>query len=119
VKLQHYSGPVNPRQFVSDPAKAVGLLPRRTIIAGTPLTEDMLQAPLDVQRGALVSVIVQNGAAHLEAQGIAEQSGRLGDVISVKNPKSEQPFRARVIKTGTVIVVPGGPVGLVSQGPSL
>lgn len=119
VKVQHYSGPANTARFISNTAKAVGLLPRRLIIAGTPLTDDMLQAPLEVERGALVSVIVQNGAAHLEAQGVAEQSGRLGDVISVKNPKSEQPFRARIIKTGTVVVVPGGPVGLVSQGPPL
>ena len=119
VKVQHYSGPANTRRFFSDTANAVGLLPRRSIIAGTPLTDDMLQAPLEVERGALVSVIVQNGAAHIEAQGLAEQSGRIGDVISVKNPKSEQPFRARIIKTGTVVVVPGGPVGLVSQGPSL
>jgi flagella basal body P-ring formation protein FlgA len=119
VKVQHYSGPPNNRHFVSDPAKVVGSLPRRSILAGTPLTDDMLQAPLDVERGELVSVIVQNGAAHLEAQGIAEQSGRCGDVISVKNPKSEQAFRARIIKTDTVLVVPGGPFGLVSQGASL
>lgn len=119
VKIQHYSGPPDAHHFLSDPAKAVGSLPRRTILAGTPLTNDMLQAPLDVERGELVSVIVQNGAAHLEAQGIAEQSGRCGDVISVKNPKSEQAFRARIIKNDTVLVVPGGPVGLVPGGASL
>jgi flagella basal body P-ring formation protein FlgA len=119
VKLQHYSGPPGTHHFISDSAHAIGSLPRRTILAGTPLTGDMLQAPLDVERGAIVSVVVQDGAAHLEAQGIAEQSGRCGDVISVKNEKTAQAFRARIIEADTVLVVPGGPAGLVPEGAPL
>ena len=117
--MQHYSGPANTARFISNTAKAVGLLPRRSIIAGTPLTDDMLQAPLEVERGALVSVIVQNGAAHLEAQGVAEQSGRLGDVISVKNPKERTAVSSPDYQDRNGCCRSWRPRWIVSQGPPL
>lgn len=115
LQLTNYSGPLSSRVFLMDPSKAIGAIPRRSIPAGSALTEDMIQKPFDVERGAVVNVIVQSGAAHVEAQGIAEQSGHRGDIISVKNPKSARPFRARITESGTVIVVPGGLIELVPE----
>ncbi|MBV8071936.1 MAG: flagellar basal body P-ring formation protein FlgA [Acidobacteriaceae bacterium] len=119
IEAKSVAGPLTNRAFLADPEKAVGAVPRRSIAAGTPITDDMIDRPLDVQRGDWVNVIVQNGAARLEAQGIAQQSGRCGDIISVKNPKSARAFRARVTKTGMVTVVPGGPVEIVTEQSSL
>ncbi len=115
IKLDDYEGPVRREKFLVDPAQAEGLLIRRPVTAGTPLTEDMLESPRDVNRGDVVSAIVQTGAARIEVQGVAESDGRKGQVISVRNPRSGRSFRGRIEEKGTVVVVPGGQFGLVVE----
>ena len=83
--------------------------------AGAPLLESMLEPPREVNRGDVVNAIVQNGAARLDVQAVAEDSGRKGQIISVRNPRSGRSFQARVEEKGTVVVVPGGQYGLVVE----
>ncbi len=115
LKIENYQGPVRREKYVIDPDQAEGLLLRRPVTAGTALTEDMLEAPRDVNRGDIVSAIVQTGAARLEVQGVAENDGRKGQVISVRNPRSGRTFHARIEDKGIVVVVPGGQYGLVVE----
>lgn len=115
IKLESYQGPVRREKYLIDPAQAEGLLLRRPVTAGTALTEDMLEAPQDVNRGDLVSAIVQTGAARIEVQGVAESDGRKGQVISVRNPRSGRSFHARIEDKGLVVVVPGGQFGLAVE----
>ncbi len=115
IKLENYQGPVRRERYLIDPAQAEGLLLRRPVTAGTALTEDMLEAPREVNRGDLVSAIVQTGAARIEVQGVAEADGRKGQVISVRNPRSGRSFHARIEDKGLVVVVPGGQFGLAVE----
>ncbi len=91
------------------------MLLRRPVANGSSLTDDMLDSPPAVQRGEVVNAIVQTGAARLEVQAVAENDGRLGQIISVRNPRSGRSFHARVEEKGTVVVVPGGQFGLVVE----
>jgi flagella basal body P-ring formation protein FlgA len=115
LKSETYEGPVPREHYLSDTAQAVGLLLRVNVSAGSPLTTNMLEAPREVNRGDLVDAIVENGAARLEVQGQAENSGRKGEIITVRNVRSGRSFHARVEEKGIVIVVPGGQAGLVVE----
>jgi flagella basal body P-ring formation protein FlgA len=111
-KIESYDGPVRREKYCIDPVRIEGLLLRRPVAAGTPLMDEMLEAPREVNRGDIVNAIVQTGAARLEVQGVAEADGRKGQVISVRNPRSGRSFHAVVEEKGTVLVVPGGQFGL-------
>ncbi len=115
LREDSYDGPLSRQNPVTAWDIAVGMIPRFDIPAGTVLMRNMLDQPKEVERGDLVAVIVQTGGTHIEAQGVAEQSGRTGAVITVRNAKSGWKFRARVEDKDKVLVVPGGPIGLVNE----
>ena len=115
IKLENYQGPPQRDKFILDPAQVDGFLLRCPVQAGAPLLENMLEPPREVNRGDVVNAIVQNGAARLDVQAVAEDSGRKGQIISVRNPRSGRSFHARVAEKGTVVVVPGGQYGLVVE----
>ncbi len=82
----------------------VGQVPRRGIVAGAVLRREWLEMPPLVKRGELVKGEVVTGAARLQAEGIAEASGTLGQMIPVQNPESKRRYRARVEAAGRVSV---------------
>ncbi|HEX4167532.1 MAG TPA: flagellar basal body P-ring formation chaperone FlgA [Bryobacteraceae bacterium] len=112
---QTYEGPLRRDKYLLDARAFAGFRCMRSISAGTELTEDMLAAPLEVNRGDTVDAIVQTGGAKLDLKAIAETDGRKGQVISVRNPHSGRVFRGRVEEKGVVTVVPGGSYGLVVE----
>jgi flagella basal body P-ring formation protein FlgA len=62
---------------------------------------DVRQAP-GVSRGDWVALSLRNGSIEMESRVEALQSGRLGQVVSVKPPKSTEALLARVIGHGRV-----------------
>jgi flagella basal body P-ring formation protein FlgA len=83
-----------------------GMIAVRSVAAGAEVHLDNLTRPNDVNRGDLVHVEVQFGAAHLALTGRAESAGRIGDVVSVRNPESSKVFRALVQGRNRVVVEP-------------
>ncbi len=118
LREEMYTGALPRQECVSDISKIAGMIARREIAAGAPICASMLEAPREVVRGDTVSVIAQAGAAVIETQGVAEQDGRRGDIITLRNPRSGKIFRGRVQKKDVVAVVPGGFFGLVAEGKS-
>jgi flagella basal body P-ring formation protein FlgA len=62
---------------------------------------DVRQGP-GVSRGDWVALSLRNGSIEMESRVEALQSGRLGQVVSVKPPKSTEALLARVIGHGRV-----------------
>jgi flagella basal body P-ring formation protein FlgA len=93
-----------PAAFAASAEELAGWIPRRRIPAGAVVQKQWLDPPQLVQRGQLVKVEVVVGGARLEAEGVAEASGALGQVIPVQNPDSKRHFRARVEAAGRVSV---------------
>jgi flagella basal body P-ring formation protein FlgA len=91
------------------------MVPRFEIRSGSMLTQRVLDTPREVERGELVDVTIETPATHIHTQGVAEQGGRRGDLITVRNARSGRTFRARVEDAGKVSVVPGGSFGLVAE----
>jgi flagella basal body P-ring formation protein FlgA len=94
--------------------EVVGRVARRGIPAGRAVLRTELTQPLEIEAGETVEVNVESGQAHLTMQGRAENSGRRGEMISVRNPRSGKLFRARVEAKGKVLVMPGVTGGTVN-----
>lgn len=115
LSLAPYDGPLLRDKLLTGLASAIGMVPRRPLPAGVPLTENDLDKPRDVERGDLVQVIAEEGHAHVEARGFAEDGGRRGAVITVRNSTSGKKFRARVEDKDKVLVIPGTSSGLAVE----
>jgi flagella basal body P-ring formation protein FlgA len=94
--------------------EVVGRVPRRAVRAGLPVLRSDLAEAFQVERGDTVQVMVLAGAAQLELDALAEASGRQGDVISLRNPRSGKLFRARIDGKGRAIVMVGA-TGLLAR----
>ena len=81
-----------------------GRMSRRVIRAGETVVPSMLGVARDVERGDVVTVEVQSGAAMLRFDAKAESGGRKGDMIVVRNPSNGRRFQGRVGERGTVTV---------------
>ncbi|MEX2311032.1 MAG: flagellar basal body P-ring formation chaperone FlgA, partial [Rhodospirillales bacterium] len=82
----------------------IGKTPKRGIRAGTPVRSADVNRPLMVERNSLVMIIHQVPNMTLTAQGKALQSGAEGDVVQIKNGRSNQVVEAEVIGPGRVAV---------------
>lgn len=85
----------------------VGRMPRIMLRAGARVLRANLVEAFQVEKGQTVEVKVISGAAHLELEAIAEASGRQGEVISLRNPRSEKTFRGQIDGKGRAVVVVG------------
>jgi len=75
---------------------AIGRVARRAIAAGSAITSEVLQAANAVNRGDEVAVRVTAGVTQLSLAVRAESSGKIGDVVYLKNPVSGKLFRGVV-----------------------
>ena len=105
VRLETVIGFPQGDQEARNLSEVVGRVALGLISAGRPVLLSQLSAPLDVKAGEPVEVEVTSGRARLALEGQAANSGREGDIISVRNTKSGKIFRARVEGKGKVLVM--------------
>lgn len=86
----------------------VGMSPRHQARAGEPLRLSDMIAPLVVEKGAQVDMILASGALTLIARGRALQSGAVGDIVDVLNTRSNRTLQGVIEGPNTVrIDAPG------------
>ncbi len=83
----------------------IGHAARRPLQAGKPLRKSDVAAPTLVKRGALIAMTYDAPGLSLTHAVVAEANGVKGEVIEVKNPKSERIIEAVVTGPGTVAAV--------------
>jgi flagella basal body P-ring formation protein FlgA len=93
-----------PEGVVTDPARAVGLVARKTIFPGQFLTLRDLQERVAVERNQLVDVIVKSGSVTLTGRAKATMDGRAGDTIICVIPESKEQIQGVVMPNGVVVV---------------
>jgi flagellar basal body P-ring formation protein FlgA len=91
-----------PLRVVKDTSLLQSFWTRRTLAAGTILTEDMLDIPPVVKRQNQVTITTEIGSIKLSTVGIALQDGRPGDVIRIQNVESKRVIMGRVIDKDVV-----------------
>ncbi len=81
-----------------------GMLSKRTLRQGTPVTPDMVDLPDLVQRGQLLKIRLVRPGIQVEIKGEALSRGHLGEQIRVRNTQSGTTLFAEVIGDGLVQV---------------
>lgn len=81
---------------LTDADDLIGMEARRPLAAGAPIRKNDVAAPVLVKKGALVTMTYVATGLTLSEQGVAQATGGKGDVVEVKNVKSERVIRAVV-----------------------
>jgi flagellar basal body P-ring formation protein FlgA len=90
--------------MITGTSQAAGLAARRSLRAGQILRDSDLQRPELVARNEAVTITFEVPGILLTLRGQAQESGALGDSISVLNVQSKRPIQATVIGPGRVSV---------------
>ena len=115
LKEEPYNGILTREEPFTAAEQVLGLIPKFDLSAGTLLTRSLLDLPHDVERGDALIVVAESGRARVEAQCIAEENGRAGDIISVRNSRSGRRFRALVQAKGKAVVAFTDALGLIAE----
>lgn len=91
-----------PKGLAVQPERLVGKMANRVVQAGTPLRTEWFSAPIAVNRGSRVEVMLKSGALSISTQGMAMQPGQMGESIVVRNLKTNRNFMAMVKGPGLV-----------------
>ncbi len=83
-------------------SEAVGKVMRRTLSPGDPLTRESVTDPLMIRNGETVRIRLERGLIALSTLARAEQDGRLGDVIRIRNLDFSRQLKATVVGRGEV-----------------
>lgn len=87
-----------------DPQHAVGKETKVALVPGAPVTSDALANPMLVQRGDLVTLVVETPALRVSMPGEALEAGAKGAGVRVKNRESQQEIAGTVVDRGVVLV---------------
>jgi len=82
--------------YLRSPAEAAGMVARRSIPSGDPLTRDLLSEPILVRNGETVRLCLVRGGISLTSTVRAEQDGRMGQWIKVRNLDFASVLKAEV-----------------------
>ncbi len=92
----------NPGQDIQD---LVGKKLQRSLRAGSPVLLSMVEALPVIKRGERVKMVINSGALHLTATGLAHSDGALDQMIRVQNINSNKTVYCRVTAPGIVEVI--------------
>ena len=87
-----------------DTADVAGLVARRDIAAGEPLTQAVLDVPLAIRAGDDVTLTVIAGSVQITTTAKASSSGHTGQTIRVV-PEGGKALRARITRPGAVEII--------------
>jgi flagellar basal body P-ring formation protein FlgA len=82
----------------------VGQQAARAVEVNEILTQKSVDRPKLVRRGSSITLVYETGSLRVETPGTAEENGKVGDLIQVKNPTSGKALRGLVLDGRTVRV---------------
>lgn len=90
--------------YPKDLQDVVGKVLKRDVAPGTVLTTLIIDSAQVIHRGEMITIVGENTQLLVKTKGKAEEPGRVGERIRVKNLSSEREVVGRVADNGTVIV---------------
>ena len=97
-----------------DAADMVGLSPRRSLAANTPVRVTDLRPPIVVRRGEPVTMLLTSGALTISARGRALEDGARGALVRIVNIDSNRTVEAEIVGPGTVTVRASTPLAALN-----
>lgn len=93
-------------ELIADSRAAVDKVARRALLAGTPLRNGDVQREEIVAKGELVTIVYEAPGIMITMRGRVNESGAMGDVVSVTNPQSKRVLQGTITGPGRVSVKP-------------
>lgn len=87
-----------------DPGSIIGKKLKRSVPMDKVISEHDLDMPVLIERRQLVTILLEKGALQISTKGMASENGKMGDMIMVKNLKSNREVPCRVIGPGQAMV---------------
>lgn len=91
---------------IIDSADLVGKSTRRAVVANQPVNGRDVREPVIVEKGTLVTIVLQSGAMMLSSQGKALADGSAGELVRIVNTSSGRVIEATVAGPNLVTVRP-------------
>ena len=91
--------------YYTDPDQLIGMEAKRVLNSNQVILSTHLNPPLMIKKGDAVLVSASTTTLTVKMPGIAQQDGRQGQQIRVKNKQSQRTVHARVVAPGQVQVV--------------
>ena len=88
------------RDPCTDPEEVIGKILRRPIPANRVIGKNDIDHPILVERRQVVTMVASKGTLEISTQGQAMSSGKEGDMIMIKNLRSNREVPGRVIGPG-------------------
>lgn len=88
-----------------DPAELVGKKLKKSVQAGSPITQKIVESLPIIYRGQKVKIVLSTGSLFLTATGLAHSDGKLEEMIRVQNLSSNKILYCRVAAPGLVEVM--------------
>lgn len=92
-------------EVTSDPADLVGKKLKKSVQAGSPISQKIVETLPVIYRGQKVKIVLSTGSLFLTATGLAHSDGRLEEMIRVQNLSSNKILYCRVAAPGLVEVM--------------
>ncbi|MFA7430222.1 MAG: flagellar basal body P-ring formation chaperone FlgA [Rhodospirillaceae bacterium] len=90
--------------IATDSAEVIGMAARRSVRAGEPLRLRDLARPTLVARNELVTMVLTTSFMTLTSRGRALENGAIGDIVRIRNERSNKTVLGRVVDARTVVV---------------
>jgi flagella basal body P-ring formation protein FlgA len=90
--------------YASRPSEAAGRSLRKNLSQGEAIALNLLVNVPIIERGKVVTIVVQSAGVTVRAKGEALENGALGDVINVRNLAGRAVVKAVVVAEDTVEV---------------
>lgn len=89
--------------YPSTPQDVIGKTAKKDIRAGEVLTNTLLEDPIAIHKGQIVSIKAQNKRMVVETKGVALDRGRMGDVVRAKASSGKE-IMGKVAAGNTILV---------------
>lgn len=96
---------ISPVTAIADPEQSLDMVCKKTIDSGTILLQSMLETPILIERGEIVSATSLSGSVSVAMSVRARTAGRLGDLIELESRDHKKRFTARVAGVGRVVII--------------
>ena len=82
----------------------IGKVIKKDVNAGAVFTNDMIEDNYVIKKNEIINVVAQSKRLSVQTKGRAEEKGRIGDTIRVKNMTSQKEILGKVTGSGVVNV---------------
>ncbi len=81
-----------------------GLVAQRNIASGSVIKQHMVKQPTLVHRGQMVKMVIEAPGLTIEGSGVAQTDGVKGQLVKVKNVRSNKVVDATVVDVGITVI---------------